>query len=210
MEKSTPKYYNEQVKRNQIKYNKAHMRQVKFALNVGTDADIIAWLDSVENKQGYLKALIRADMARAKSEPTQPAQNILKEDKTMMYNPVTESSNLFFDHDPGVPAGGNPWYAVVQNPDDDWSNGSFDLREAVRIAQNLEDAKILVIDTSLDHPFSTGELDPSAKYHIQPEHLSEWGDQTTEETVVTFAEVVNLAREWDVTVDELLDQLEDI
>lgn len=227
MEKSTPKYYNEQVKRNQIKYNKTHMRQVKFALNIGTDADIIAWLDSVENKQGYLKALIRADMARAKSEQTQPAQNILKEDKTMTYNPVTEPSNLFFDRDParviirddqpaqnpddpGVPAGGNPWYAVVQNPDDDWSNGSFDLREAVRIAQNLESAKILVIDTSLDHPFSTGELDPCAKYHIMPEHLSEWGDQTTEDTVVTFAEVVDLAREWDVTVDELLDQLEEI
>lgn len=68
MEKSTPKYYNEQVKRNQIKYNKAHLRQVKFALNIGTDADILAWLDTVENKQGYLKALIRADMARAKSE----------------------------------------------------------------------------------------------------------------------------------------------
>lgn len=227
MEKSTPKYYNEQVKRNQIKYNKTHMRQVKFALNIGTDADIIAWLDSIENKQGYLKALIRADMARAKSEPTQPAQNILKEDKTMTYNPVNESSNLFFDHDParviirgdqpaqnpddpGVPSGGNPWYAVVQNPDDNWSNGSFDLREAVRIAQNLEGAKILVIDTSLDHPFSTGELDPRAKYHIMPEYLSEWGDQTTEDTVVTFAEVVDLAREWDTTVDELLDQLEEI
>ena len=132
MEKSTPKYYNEQVKRNQIKYNKTHMRQVKFALNIGTDADIIAWLDSVENKQGYLKALIRADMARAKSEPTQPAQNISEEDE------------------------------------------------------------------------------PMKTYHIKPEYLSEWGDQTTEETVVTYAEVVDLAREWDVTVDKLLDQLEEI
>lgn len=227
MEKNTPKYYNEQVKKNQIKYNKTHLRQVKFALNVGTDADIISWLDSIENKQGYLKALIRADMARAKSESTQPAQNILKEDKTMTYNPVNEPSNLFFDHDParviirgdqpaqnpddpGVPSGGNPWYAVVQNPGDDWSNGSFDLWKAVRTAQNLEGAKILVIDTSLDHPFSTGELDPRAKYHIIPEYLSEWGDQTTEDTVVTFAEVVDLAREWGTTVDELLDQLEEI
>ena len=214
-------------KRASMKYDKENMRQIKFNLSLKYDQDIIAHLDTLPNKQGYLKALIRADMARAKSEPTKPAQNILKEDKTMTYNPVNEPSNLFFDHDParviirddqpaqnaddpGVPSGGNPWYAVVQNPDDNWSNGSFDLRDAVRIAQNLEGAKILVIDTSLDHPFSTGELDPSAKYHIMPEYLSEWGDQTTEDTVVTFAEVVDLAREWDVTVDELLDQLEEI
>lgn len=219
--------YNENIKEYMLKYQKSHIQQMKFNFHKDNDADILAFLDALPNKQGYMKALIRADMARAKSESTKPAQNILKEDKTMTYNPVTEPSNLFFDHDParvtirgdqpaqnpddpGVPAGGNPWYAVVQNPDDNWSNGSFDLREAVRIAQNLEGAKILVIDTSLDHPFITDELDPRAKYHIMPEHLSEWGDQTTEETVVSYAEVVNLAREWDVTVDELLDQLEEI
>jgi hypothetical protein len=28
------------------------------------DDDILVWLDSQDNKQGYLKALIRADMAR--------------------------------------------------------------------------------------------------------------------------------------------------
>ena len=47
-------------------------------------------------------------------------------------------------------------------------------------------------------------------YHVKPEYLSAWGDQTTEETIVTYAEVVELAREWEKNIDELLDQLEEI
>ena len=124
--------YNESIKKSMLKYQKAHIQQVKFNFHKDNDADILTFLDALPNKLGYIKALIRADMARAKSEPTQPAQNISKEDE------------------------------------------------------------------------------PMKTYHIKPEYLSEWGDQTTEETVVTYAEVVDLAREWDVTVDELLDQLEEI
>ncbi|MBR4906536.1 MAG: hypothetical protein IKZ44_06740 [Clostridia bacterium] len=33
-------------------------------LNKTHDEDILVWLDSQENKQGYLKKLIREDMAR--------------------------------------------------------------------------------------------------------------------------------------------------
>lgn len=191
MEKSTPKYYNEQVKRNQMKYNKAHLRQVKFALNIGTDADIIAWLDSVENKQGYLKALIRADIARAKSETT------MKEDETMTYNPISTTFSPTFDHDPGalhirnasaqnpddpgIPAGtGARWYAVVQNQADDWSNGSEDLAEALRLAQNIPGAKVLKIDNSLDNPFITDEIDPREKTAICTiNHSTENGTRLT-------------------------------
>lgn len=45
------------------RYDRAHTRQIVMKLNKNTDADILDWLDSMENKQGYLKALIRADMA---------------------------------------------------------------------------------------------------------------------------------------------------
>lgn len=38
--------------------------QVKIKLNIKTDADIIAKLESVENKQGYIKELIRADIEK--------------------------------------------------------------------------------------------------------------------------------------------------
>jgi hypothetical protein len=44
------------------KYDKANTVQIKFKFNVNTDADILEKLNSVENKQGYIKELIRADM----------------------------------------------------------------------------------------------------------------------------------------------------
>lgn len=44
------------------KYDASHTKQVMLKLNLTTDADILAKLDEVENKQGYIKALIRADM----------------------------------------------------------------------------------------------------------------------------------------------------
>lgn len=47
-----------------IKYDAANTRQIKFKFNLKTDADILQKLDSVDNKQGYIKDLIRADIAK--------------------------------------------------------------------------------------------------------------------------------------------------
>lgn len=58
-------------------YNDSHVRQIKFSFSLQYDADILAQLDAVPNKQGYIKELIRADIARKG-----PAQK--KEEKTMM------------------------------------------------------------------------------------------------------------------------------
>ena len=44
------------------KYDAAHTVQYRLKLNKETDADIIAKLDSVDNKQGYIKELIRKDI----------------------------------------------------------------------------------------------------------------------------------------------------
>ena len=46
------------------KYDAAHTTQIKLKLNKGTDKDILDRLAQVESKQGYIKALIRADMAK--------------------------------------------------------------------------------------------------------------------------------------------------
>ena len=54
----------EAQKRANAKYDKAHTRQVSLKLNKKTDADIFAKLESVGNVQGYIKSLIRADMAK--------------------------------------------------------------------------------------------------------------------------------------------------
>lgn len=45
-----------------IKYVREKCRQITLLLNKTTDADIIVWLDSKENKNGYLKELIRQEM----------------------------------------------------------------------------------------------------------------------------------------------------
>lgn len=63
-----PKYYNEKMKESIAKYQKTHVQQVKFNFSREYDADILEKLETVGNKQGYIKELIRADITRAKTE----------------------------------------------------------------------------------------------------------------------------------------------
>ena len=53
--------------RAQAKYDKDNTVQVKIKLNKKTDSDIIKRLSEVDNKQGYLKELIRLDILRDNS-----------------------------------------------------------------------------------------------------------------------------------------------
>lgn len=46
---------------------KENTTPVMIKLNNNTDADIIAWLARHDNRQGYLKRLIREDIEREKS-----------------------------------------------------------------------------------------------------------------------------------------------
>ena len=46
------------------KYDAKATRQVMLKLNIKTDADILRKLDSVGNKQGYIKDLIRKDIEK--------------------------------------------------------------------------------------------------------------------------------------------------
>ena len=46
-----------------IAYDKANTKQVKFKFNLKTDADILDYLADKPNIQGYIKQLIRADIA---------------------------------------------------------------------------------------------------------------------------------------------------
>lgn len=55
-------------KKAQAKYDKGNTTQFRMKLNLKTDADILLKLASVPNKQGYVKALIRADIENNKEE----------------------------------------------------------------------------------------------------------------------------------------------
>ena len=46
-------------------YDKANTKGLYIKLNIKTDADIIGLLSDVKNKQGYIKELIRDDIAKA-------------------------------------------------------------------------------------------------------------------------------------------------
>ena len=48
----------------QAKYDKTHTRRINLKLNLELDADILQKLDSVDSMQGYIKDLIRADLAK--------------------------------------------------------------------------------------------------------------------------------------------------
>ena len=45
-------------------YDKENTVRFSLKLNINTDADIISRLDSVDNKQGYIKQLITEDITR--------------------------------------------------------------------------------------------------------------------------------------------------
>lgn len=47
-------------------FQKKNTTLFTIRLNRENDADILAWLDRQENKQGTVKALIRAEMEKAK------------------------------------------------------------------------------------------------------------------------------------------------
>ena len=47
------------------RYDAKMTRQIKLKLNVETDKDILRKLDTVGNKQGYIKELILKDMEKA-------------------------------------------------------------------------------------------------------------------------------------------------
>lgn len=54
----------EAQKRAAAKYDRDHTRQVMLKLNLSTDSDIIEKLDAVDNRQGYIKSLIRNDIKK--------------------------------------------------------------------------------------------------------------------------------------------------
>lgn len=54
----------EAQKRASEKYDLTHTKQIKLKLNLETDKDILERLDEVDNKQGYIKGLIRDDIKK--------------------------------------------------------------------------------------------------------------------------------------------------
>ncbi len=50
------------------KWHKSNVKRYGFAMMLKSDADVIARLDSVPNKNDYVRRLIRADIEREKEQ----------------------------------------------------------------------------------------------------------------------------------------------
>ena len=57
----------EAQRRATARYDRENTRQVKLKLNVNTDADIIEHLSGKDNVAGYIKGLVREDIARGEA-----------------------------------------------------------------------------------------------------------------------------------------------
>lgn len=60
-EKKKRSYYNRE---HQLRYQHSGIKKVSLSLTRTKDADIIAKLESVDSAQGYIKKVIRDDIAR--------------------------------------------------------------------------------------------------------------------------------------------------
>jgi len=58
----TPLQYKKNQQEANIKWRKEHTKSCNLTLNQDTDKDIIEWLSKQQNRQGYIKELIRQDM----------------------------------------------------------------------------------------------------------------------------------------------------
>ena len=52
----------------QAKYDSTHCKYYTLKMNLETDSDVIEKLSAVESKQGYIKQLIREDLARTRTQ----------------------------------------------------------------------------------------------------------------------------------------------
>lgn len=59
----------EAAKRGHLKFERERMKQIKLALNDRTDADVIEFLEKVDNKRALILRLIREEMQRQKEAP---------------------------------------------------------------------------------------------------------------------------------------------
>lgn len=78
-----------------IKYRKKTLVQIPITLNRNTDSDILQKLDSVPNKQGYIKRLIRNDIAKAETFTVKPEYiDLWSNDSEFAKNPVVTMEEI--------------------------------------------------------------------------------------------------------------------
>ena len=111
------------------------------------------------------------------------------------------------------------WYAVLSDDEDnDWGTGSFDRSEAEKMLAKHPYGQIAVIDGDYDEdgnptsdPICVEVIDREEvygpTYYVADSEYSDsiYGDQLP--VCMTIKEINRLAREWNISIYELLDQM---
>lgn len=185
-------------------YDKNNTTRINLKLNNKTDSDIIEKLNSVENVQGFIKAIIRNEMEgettmkhfERKTEKLYGARDAgyridktfdCEENEQLVRKIRAERGDRFvnnkldslydFDGDLYTDENGNP-YAVV-----------------------------FVYDHEQEAPLFWCRL-VEAKYHVKGEYMDLWGSETNDNTVIDGKDLERFAADWETTVGELIDQLD--
>ena len=79
------------------KWDAENTKQIKLKLNLRTDADILEHLDKQESRQGYIKALIRADIEKGEKKNMKNFKEQMEElfEKRASHNYKGESCLVF-------------------------------------------------------------------------------------------------------------------
>ena len=195
-------------------YNDAHTRQVKFGFSEQYDADILAKLDAVPNKQGYVKELIRADIARAKSGKKEAEKKM----KTWYIVKAVNAQNLKNADPDGCTrhtigtfeAGAEITWREIDEQIKPYYHDVDRLGREVNIMTGDHILRLPDLNPTWHYEITDVPYKNEAQYHVKRDFWSEWGENVDEDTVITTDELINLSREWEKPVDELLEQLEEI
>ena len=107
------------------------------------------------------------------------------------------------------------WFAVMKDREDtDHGYGSHDLEEAEEMCREMKednpDAYIAVIDPKDDFCVEEIEVECEAKYRVKDEFVYNWTNEDVDELIVTKKEIEDLAKGWAVSVEELMEQVEEV
>lgn len=169
-------------KRANAKFEREKTRSIKIKLTMSTDADILAKLDAVGNKQGYIKALIRADLKKEERKDNDMTINIKDYVAPFYKTEPLDDKNLFF--------------AVQKDLDDGWDVGSEDLDEALADLRSQGYGLIAIIEEDEKGVTSCiGEIEYDDVFDSNKNMLTDAEKEARE--VVRQMSIDALAHEWD-------------
>ena len=185
-------------------YDKNNCTRINLKLNNKTDADIIEKLGSVENVQGYIKAIIRNEMEGEKTmKKFERKTEELYGAKRAGYR-LDRFADMEMDEQLARKLKAERGERFVE----DKLDALMDLDGDLYMDENGVPYVVeFVWDGEHEVPLCWHRL-VVAEYHIKPEYGAMWGEDVDDETIVTGIQVAEFAKEWETTVEELLEQLE--